>query len=257
MTTSDYFENVAALQQDAKARGKLRGKLRAARGAALADAEGFEVVVHAIETVGKWISPHGDGLAKYTPGLLHLVQAALGWAEEERRVVSLEAAFFLLRQTRNDYAHRGVHARNATGEAIRVALVLEDALSFNWAEVRLRDLMVRRPVTAESDDSLAEIRRTMLSCSFSFVPVRIDDRWRLVSERWIAEQIVGKTRKHRDAALARRVHEFEAQLVPVEKVFTDSVTTAELPKPLPDLMLVAEEEVAMVLQGVVSPSDLL
>lgn len=246
----------AALEKNASLRGKLRRMLRAARSAVLADAEGFEVVVHAIEAMGKALNPDGSGLNEYTPWLRHLVESAHGWQAGDKRSRRLEARLFLLRQARNDHAHQGVHARNAADEAVEVALLLEDALSFGWADVRLADVMVRRPVVADADDSLGEIRRTMLSCSFSFVPVRLAGTWRLVSERWIAAQVVGKPRKARNAVFARRVSDFEEELAEAQ-VFAEDVPTTDLPTPLPDLLLVAETTTAKALLGVVSPSDLL
>ena len=256
MSKTLYTQKVKDLEVNAKARAKLRRELREARGAVLADAEGFEVLVHAIESVGRWLVPSASSLARYAPALIHLVKSSLFWEAEDRRIRALEASLFLLRQTRNDYAHEGVHARNAAAEAIGVALLLEDSLGFSWSEVRLEDIMVRRPITAEPSETLGSIRRTMLSNSFSFVPVRLSDRWLLVSERWIADRIVGKTRRDRDSMLARLVSEFESEL-PVATVHADTVTTSDLCAPLPDLMLVAESELSKVLLGVVSPSDLL
>jgi CBS domain-containing protein len=256
MNTPAHIATVGALEQDPKARAKLRGQLRAARGVVLADAEGFEVLVHAIESVGRWVVPSGSNLAKYTPSLIHLVTTALGWQEGDNQVRSLRASLFLLRQTRNDYAHEGVHARNAADEAVGVALLLEEALSFSWADVRLQDVMVRRPVVADADDTLGEIRRAMLSHSYSFVPVRLAGIWRLVSERWLADQVVGKLRKGRGAEFARPVSDFEGEL-PEARVFDGDEPTSSLTRPLPDLLLVAETPSAKVLLGVVSPSDLL
>lgn len=256
MSKREYVPKVAELEKDPRARAKLRGQLRAERGAVLADAEGFEVLVHAIESVGKWVVPSGSNLDKYTPGLVHLTKTALGWHKGDKRIKSLEASLFLLRQTRNDYAHEGVHARNAAHEAVEVALLLEEALSFSWVEVRLEDVMVRRPVTADAEDTLAEIRRVMLSNSFSFIPVRIDGSWHLVAERWMADQVVGKKKSDRDAELGRKVNEFKADL-PEVRPRKPETRCAKLEVPLPDLILVAERSNARVLMGVVSPSDLL
>jgi len=253
---SELQDALTALDGNAWARAKLRRELRAARSAVLADAEGFEVVVHAIEAAGKTLNPRGSNLNQYIPWLRHLVETAHGWADGDKRSRRLEARLFLLRQTRNDHAHQGVHARNAADEAVEVALLLEDALSFSWMDVRLADVMVRRPVVADGDDTLGEIRRTMLSHSFSFVPVRLEGSWRLVSERWIADQVVGKPRSGRDAEFARPISDFEGQLDEAQ-VFGEDVPTTELPTPLPDLLLVAETRTAKALLGVVSPSDLL
>lgn len=255
-TTSVAVRN---LLNDLPARSKLRRNLRSARAEVLANSEGFEVVVHAIEMVGRPLCPNGNSLGAYARPIRVFVRTALSWEEGSEQDRALQAGLFLLKQTRNDYAHQGVHARNASAEAVAVALLLEEALSYGWNDVCVENVMVRRPVVAQQDDTLAEVRRLVLLHSFSSVPILIDGEWKLISDRWMAEQLFKLSGGARGKRLREPISAFSDDL-PKATVCEPTLRVGSIPLvagQLPELVLVAETPDSRALLGVLSPSDLL
>jgi hypothetical protein len=256
-------------------RGRFRDQLRSARAGVGKDSEGFEAVIHAIERLGKHLNPDGVSLADYEPGLVCLVgEAELppstdGWTaeeqnriEEHRRLIDRFCRqLFLLRQTRNDHAHQGAHARNAARECVRVALRLEDALSVGWKQVKVEDIMVRDVVTTRPGDTLNDLRLAFMENAFTCVPARIGDTWFLLTDRWLARRLAGKSRKLRDAELIREVAELPLDDLKgfVAAPIPGHTRLADLAGHLFDqpLMLVAPSGMSDRLDGVLAPSDVL
>jgi len=163
-----------------------RDTLRDARSEVLADAEGFMVVVAAIERVGKWVTPSGNSFSRYERGLQLLV---------ERAGVHDTAAFAgdlcVLRESRNDTAHGGAAARHATDEALRVGMVLEEALTVlnvQWKDVTAEHVMTRNPFVAEPWQLVADVRRVMLTRGFTALPYRAGEGepWSLITDEALA-----------------------------------------------------------------------
>jgi hypothetical protein len=237
-------------------RRRFRDSLRSARAKVHADAEGFEVVVHAIERLGRHLNPQGDGLAKYHDALIALVEAA------ELKVGDLEHRLFLLRQTRNDAAHQGSYARNAAREAVHVALRLEEALTVCWADIEVQHLMVRGAITAQPGDTLGDVRRAMLEHAFTAIPAFVEKRWCLITDRWLAAELAGKNKGPREAVLQRKVAELSDDEVTLLAVVAIQPSTrvsslAGAGHLQHALTLVARDADAGVLEGVVAPADLL
>lgn len=163
-----------------------RDALRAPRSEVLADAEGFMVVVAAVERLGKWVTPGGNSFSRYERGLQLLVQ---------RAGVHDTAAFArdlcVLRESRNDTAHGGAAARHATDEALRVSMVLEEALTVlnvQWKDVTAEHVMTRNPVVAEPWQLVADVRRVMLTRGFTALPYRAGEAepWSLITDEALA-----------------------------------------------------------------------
>ncbi len=212
------------------------------------------MVVHAIERLGRHLVPGGESLNDYQPALLDLVRRA------ELDIGDLDVRLFLLRQTRNDAAHQGFYARNAAREAVLVALRLEEALNVGWSDIELRHLM-SAPITTQPGDTLGDVRRAMLEHAFTAIPARVNDRWCLISDRWLASELAGKTKEDRDALLRRKVIGLSADEVERLEVEpqADSTRIGALGAELMNhpLILVVESTKRDVLVGVVAPADLL
>lgn len=99
-----------------------------------------------------------------------------------------DALFDLVKSARNDAMHSGVYARHATAAAIELCIGLEAALMKEQQMPRksVQDFMVKSPVTVESWQPVALARQLMLTHSFSFLPVRVDGKWKLISESAMA-----------------------------------------------------------------------
>lgn len=241
-----------------KLRQRFRDGLRGARARVHADAEGFEAIVHEIERLGRHLNPDGHALGDYHHALVALV-ALLARAERHKR--EFEFRLFLLRQTRNDAAHQGSHARNAAREAVWVALRLEEALSdVCWPKVELQHVMVKGAIATQPGDTLRDVRQAMLENAFTAIPALIDNRWYLLTDQWLAGSLAAKSGEARKTFLATPVAKLSAaDLDPLHvEPLAETTKVSELGVLNRPLVLVGDLTVSPPrLVGVVAPSDLL
>ena len=135
-----------------------------------------------------------------------------------------DVLYTLVSQGRNDALHHGAAVRHLTQHAIELALLFEDALMNGDAPaVTLRDIMVRCPVTAEEWQPVGFVRQVMLTSSFSFLPIRWDERWKVISDVQLAAflRAPGNQRSRR---LGRTVK--EAATPPLTLVIEDATVGA-------------------------------
>lgn len=174
-----------------------RDQLRAARYAALADAEGFHAVCFALEALGmRLLNTKGD-LGRYAVKLRDLALDSTVLSELTKQypghLSRFDALFALVKNARNDAMHTGVYARHATAAAIEVCIGLEEALMKQTDDPRttVADYMVKSAVTVESWQPVAHARQLMLAHSFSFLPVLLGG-WKLISETAMARYLRGQ-----------------------------------------------------------------
>ena len=175
-----------------------RDRLREARYAALADAEGFQQMCFAIEALGKRLQPEGNGLGPRRKVLQRLARdSKLLPAEGEpgRSLKSFDALFMALKDARNDAMHTGAYARHVAADAVTLCLVLEDALMVekksNEEVKRLKvgDFMVSTPVVVHPWQTVEHARQLMLLNSFSYLPIWHEQRWWLLSDMAVAQYL--------------------------------------------------------------------
>lgn len=159
--------------------------LRGARALVYRDAESFSEAASVLEHVGQMLAGEvRSGLGWYEREVLGLANNAPGTSERE-----LSELFRTVREARNDSVHSGDFIRHHALRLVELLLVLEEALSVNARYAS--DLMVRNPITAELWHNIATVRRTMLTYSFSYIPVRVDGEWKLISDRSIMAYLHG------------------------------------------------------------------
>ncbi|UQN08435.1 hypothetical protein [Deinococcus sp. QL22] len=165
--------------------------LRAARYAALEDAENFTSTCFVLEELGaKFYVPRGraspvpNGLGPLIPGLVALVP--------DERQSRFGSDLRRLKDVRNDKSHRGVYARNAVTKAVAVSALLEELLMELTTTVA--DIMVGGVTYAEPFMTLAKVRELLLSHSFSYLPYRQGEEYVLLSDVAVAQSwhTVGK-----------------------------------------------------------------
>lgn len=235
-------------------------QLRAARLAALADAEAYDVIIHAVERLGSFLSKGKlsvkDGnLGKYKCHLETLVSPG----DHDR----FRCLYELVRVGRNDALHQGAFARHLTGTAIQLALVLEDSLSKNNL-AKASDFMVRNPVCAEEWQLLQFVRQQMLANSFSHMPVRKSGGgWYLISDAaLIAFLGADRDSDTRNEKLKRTVGEAWSEIGPIvaeeieEAASTADALVALSRGPLP-VVLVKHSKEAQSITGILTAFDLL
>ena len=172
-----------------------RDQLRAARYAALADAEGFSAICFALEALGLRLFRKKGDLGKYKVDLERLGGDSVVLSELSRDFPQyfgkFAALFALVKAARNDAMHTGVYARHATAAAIELCIGLEEALMKEQEIARklVEDFMVKSPVVVEPWQPVAHARQLMLTHSFSFLPVVVNGNWMLISELAMARYL--------------------------------------------------------------------
>jgi CBS domain-containing protein len=197
-------------------------QLRSARLAALADAEAFDEIIHAVERLGSYLNGKLRDLGGYRTAVTSSdvagVSGLTDLPDPFRTLFTPFAGLYdLVTQARNDALHQGAFARHLTKHAIELAIVLEDALSTYFDPV-VSDFMVRDPVCAELWQPLGFIRQRMLANSYSYLPARGDDEaWLIVSDAAVARFLRldrnGGTRKMRLAVTLRDASQRDSDLL--------------------------------------------
>ncbi len=173
-----------------------RDQLRAARYAALADAEGFHSVCFALEALGLRLLGKKADLGTYEPKLCELSQHSIVLTQmsavHPERFSKFAPLYDFVRSARNDAMHTGAYARHVTAAAIELCIGLEEALMTQQQSRRklVEDFMVKSPVTIELWQPVAHARQLMLTHSFSFLPV-FQGHWKLLSENSMARYMRG------------------------------------------------------------------
>jgi hypothetical protein len=246
-----------------------RDQMRAARYAALADAEGFGAICFALEALGlRLLGQQGDlgayeerigSYARMSPLLNELAR------ESPSRFKNYNALYRTVRTARNDAMHIGAYARHATEAAIELCIGLEEALMVD-VQRTVGNVMVKSPIVIECWQPVAQARQLMLMHSFSFLPVRLAENWWLVSELGLAKFLnVGRAEKLArlgmtiETATANGMHaiQIEDRLLLSATMTIDEVLTAAEVKDGPMLWLVIEADRKKRLAGVLSPFELM
>jgi len=190
-----------------------RDQFRRARALALRDAEAFDEIIFVMERMGMLLTGKAGNLQKYKVRIITEARRsplatkmpdACTWLH-----IPVIELYDLVQDGRNWAMHQGAFARHMTRHAVKMAIVLEDALMNGYYKVR--DFMVQNPVCAEMWQPLSFIRQTMLENSFSFLPVNsIPDAapaWKLVSELEVAQYLRNAGRGDRARRLVKTLRE--------------------------------------------------
>jgi hypothetical protein len=245
----------------------LRDRLRSARYAALANAEGFHEVCYAIEALGMRLHGAESTLNGYWPRIRDLSVHSPLFQDLPVRFPAFftrfDALYDTLRRARNDAMHLGSYARHATAAAVELCIGLEESL-MNASESRLTvaDYMVKTPTMVEAWQPIAYARQLMLTHSFSFLPIFHKNRWKLLSELAIVGYLHPMNRQDKAAALALSIQDAVGaglKLLPAKTVQSRdevaSLVAATAARPTPTLWLVVETDNR--LTGVLSPFELM
>lgn len=247
-----------------------RDRFREARYAALADAEGFGAVCFALESLGVRLLGEQATLDRYKRRIAARALKSPVLAElstiHPSRFKSFEALFKTVQTARNDAMHIGAYARHATEAAIELCIGLEEALMAD-VERTVGNVMVTSPMTVEPWQTVAHARQLMLMHSFSFLPVRLDASWWLVSELGLAK-FLGVNGETKRANLGMTIQAAKtAGMVLVELNDEDDLLRADTPiadvlqrskvQDGPMLWLVVDDKHPDHLAGVLSPFELM
>ncbi len=174
-------------------------QLREARAQALRDAEDFHDLLFTFERLGAYLrGSTGNGLSAYREAILQLVAPNVDGTGTFQSDFEPQQLLELVRIARNDALHQGASARHLTINAIRVALLLEDALMNQVFPQRVRHFMVANPTCAELWQPLGVVRHSMLANSFSYLPIKDEaGNWKLLSDYSVVRFIRGSGQRKR------------------------------------------------------------
>jgi len=242
-----------------------RDQLRAARAAAVRNAEDFQEIIFVLERLGGYLSKERGSLGSYGPKIKDQV-AHCPMAEEIPRKLPefhqrFEVKYDIIRVARNAALHEGSRARHLTTNAIELSLLLEEAIMSEFQQVS--DFMVRNPVCAFVWQPLSFIRQTMLVNSFSFLPVPIEKdnhtEWQLVSDFRLSHYLRRNGGIAPDAlirSLEEAVESLDLELHPANTCRSQDRIEGILQSSdgLPTLVLSPDQKELL---GIVTPFDLL
>lgn len=247
-----------------------RDRLRAARYAALADAEGFEQICFAVEALGMRLVRKQEAMGEYKKEIDSLA-SVVDWRDDinvrsSSAFTRFAALYKKLNTARNDAMHTGAYARHATSAAIELCIHLEEALmTSNGSDLyTAEDYMVREVVIVEEWHLVAHARQLMLTHSFSFLPVRLDGKWNLISEVSIA-RFLSQDRKKRLAMSIKDAAGAESALLCSAEEIRPQNDVSTLLQPLPGkpianhgrIWLVTEADGSDRLLGILTPFELM
>jgi hypothetical protein len=242
-----------------------RDQLRAARAAALRDAEAFTDLVSVFERLGAHLSDKRVALGKYLKAISTLAKESPMAEDVPRNLPDyhqhFDVKYRIVQDARNAALHEGALARHLTINAVEMSLVLEEAIMKDRHQVS--DYMVRNPVCASMWQPLSFIRQTMLVNSFSYLPVAVEKNgiteWQLLSDFRLA-QCLRKNGPVTKEGLIRRLKDVvESKLIELHTATIcrpqDEVETI-LPESnwLPALVLSSDNKELL---GMLTPFDLL
>ncbi len=235
-----------------------RDRLREARYAALADAEGFAQLCFAFELLGSRLRGEKLGLGKYKEQLKWLAKNTLN-------ADRFDALFRRVLDARNDAMHTGAYARNAAHGAVQLSLMLEEGL-MSKSTLTVADYMVTTPVCVEDWHTVGYVRQLMLANSFSYLPIFWNSKWHLISDMAMAAMLQQLSNTARNTLATVRISEVldcansQLKLQLATTVKSDSLVETLLGSGHPGLWLVVNTEEGRELDqliGVLSPFELM
>lgn len=244
-----------------------RDRLREARYGALADAEGFQQMCFAFEALGARLRNDSGTLERYQRFLSQLVQQSTPAGYQD-----FDILYEALKQARNDAMHTGAYARHAAESAVRLSLLVEEAIlsqlvkKEDRARTTVAHFMVRTPVVAEIWHTVGHARRLMLLNSFSYLPIFWKGIWHLLSDMDMAKLFQSLDHAGRNMVAAASIGEVLNCSEPLLKPRAAAIVDADcevktlLNGDHPGLWLVVnakEGEGLKQLVGVLSPFELM
>lgn len=247
-----------------------RGILRDARNNALGDSEGFLPIVQCMERMGNQLAPEMEaGSPSGLSDKLDLIRKELPGIAAEEAEIPFMPGFATLKKLvcrgRNDAVHIGATARTLTRNAVRLSLLIEDALMDDASADRICDYMTPHPVCAEGWQQVGLVRQTMMEHQFDYLPIRIGEDWRVLTSFGIVRFLAGtdkgerKKRLHSsiDNALKCEIQPLEcpeARVVCAGESPASAIERTKLDQPILVVSCIAGKDR---LEGIVTAFDLL
>lgn len=244
-----------------------RDQFRDARLKTLKDAEDFDGIIHLVEKLGAHLCINDndcinknkcDSLFDYKG---HITKTFDLDGDLDRQYHSdFNNLYELVRKARNDALHQGVRARHLASHAVKLAIIIEDAMNSDITTVG--DYMVHNPVCASEWQPVSFVRQMMLENSFSHIPLYIDNNWYLIPDssiaKYLRDSISENDRKER---LKKSVHSAQTDLVSSTTKAVYHLSDTPLKEVLPDILkgpvLIQQPGEESKLIGIITAFDIL
>ncbi|MFN7789036.1 MAG: CBS domain-containing protein [Pseudanabaena sp.] len=171
-----------------------RDLFRDARAKALSISESFQEILFSIEKMGMFLlKKRAEQDAKYKKDLQNPSLFTLGRSYRcvikelisPFNSIQFSELYDIVLEGRNDAMHQGAYARHLTDNCVQLALIIEDALMSSM-DRKVRNYMVRNVVQAFPWQPISFIRQQMLSNSFSYMPLLVNQSNGMDSKReWV------------------------------------------------------------------------
>ncbi|MBC7368169.1 MAG: hypothetical protein H7343_15375 [Undibacterium sp.] len=214
MLLTDYLDELSGMKPDKKDRAPLVApeanqalhflrELRNARSVALADAEGWQSLIFAFERLAKYITRDQFvtvGSMAASDAFKLVVERA-----QADKLSDNDPFWLLLKQVvdgRNSEFHGGAAARRFAKHCVEFSFLLEEGLS-NFMNKNLGSVMSSPVVEIELWRMLADLRRLMLENSYTWIPLKTSEGWKVVSDH----ALVSYLKVHQDALKTQTVEQ--------------------------------------------------
>ena len=178
-----------------------RNHFRAARAAAEKSDRDCMEIIYALEDFGQVLTGRMQTLERYQGCVTEFVKTRYPDEVRHEYQIDFGRLYDIVRQARNNAAHKGARSRYFAPRAVELSLMVEDALMRAADTDKVKDYMAASPVVAELWQPLSIIRKEMLANSFTHIPYfdADADDWFVVSDMDIARYIrpSGKYEKKR------------------------------------------------------------
>lgn len=190
----------------------IRDLFRDARAKALSNSENYGDLLFALEKLGNCLRGETSAigaLSRYKDKIIEFASKSSLAYEVPNDTPEFHTVFSSLydyvNDARNSVMHEGAFARHLTQHGIEISIILEDALMDEVQEKRIKDFMIRNPVTASPWQPISFIRQNMLANSFSYLPVYHEGNWQLISDLTITKYLLGFERGEKRKRLSRKL----------------------------------------------------
>lgn len=195
-----------------------RDQFRNARYQALLNSDNFAPLLFALESFGGYLA---DIFKSKESGLYRLKKYLHAFVSDSPYVDEIPTKYpvhhcefdFLykfVRETRNEYAHKGVYARQKTRFILELCLIFESKL--NELEMKASNYAVSGVTIAEIWQPISLIKKEMLINSYSYLPIYIDEEWKLISDYNLTEYLKGSKRGKEGETLESALGDGEKRL---------------------------------------------
>lgn len=252
----------------------LRKRLQEERYKVLEDGENWLTIVQAIEAVGKAIvlsQTKPTALAKKrVNGLRDLKEPLQEFVKKHHPTASQDEEDFKdlleeVREVRNAEAHTGAAARAAAKIATTVGIYLEDTLMIyledtlmaaSGAKKTVKAYIQKDVVRAYTWQNLDECRRQMLIHSFSYLPIKVKNKWKMLSDANLAKYLADQNSNELWKQKVECAMEKGLKIEPAKEVEQTDSKACALKKMDGKAAIVTEGE-NKDLVGIITPFDLL